>query len=654
MGRVTSMLGVTAVLVAGCPAKESPAPVTPASAPTRGASAESVDVDRVLATISALASDGLGGRYSLHEGDIGRAAGLIAKQLEDAGVAPVGDAYRHPYSILVGATPKGTPELSVTRRNRTRVVEPRGFAPLSVSASGEVSGEVVFVGYAVEVAADGERRAYDDLAGVDLTGKIALCLLDAPGRPDARALYRALNDVRDEFEAKAEPLRAASDTAALAKLHEQSRAKLAAIVRPFVGRNAIAPEHLEAPDDPTEELALDPFVGPVLGEPADPKAPAFGYRAGRLRNKLERLEAAGAVGVIVVRGPRSFVDEHERDADELPALEEGEATRAAGIPVVQMRWREADRTFRIGRRKLSAVQARIDDALQPMSGPLDTAASISVELVPQMKAAPNVLGMIRGSKKPKEIVVLGAHFDHIGTDEEGHGHCRAVDTGSERDAICNGADDNASGTAVVLEVARLLARGPTPQRTVVFALFSGEEIGMHGSRALADAPPQVEPFVNGKVVAMVNIDMVGRLGEKGLAIGGVGSSPAWMKLFDEIGTFGIPTVYDRSVTTRSDHASFYRHDIPVVFFFTGTHADYHRPGDEADLINRDGLASIGELTFALVQRLGAGHRVPWKAPATPAEGLVGALPGDNEATVERRVGFPERGGGPTKNAAAVH
>jgi Zn-dependent M28 family amino/carboxypeptidase len=228
-----------------------------------------------------------------------------------------------------------------------------------------------------------------------------------------------------------------------------------------------------------------------------------------------------------------------------------------------------------------------------------------------------------------------------------------VEGAGEKDAICNGADDNASGTAVVLEVARVLANGPAPKRTLVFALFSGEEIGLHGSRALADAPPNVAPFAGGKVVAMVNIDMVGRLGEKGLAVGGVGSSPGWMPLFDDIGTFGIPTIYDRSVTTRSDHANFYRHDIPVVFFFTGTHPDYHRPGDELELINRDGLTSIAELTLALMQKLAAGHEVPFAKPTTPAEGLVGALPGDNAATVERRVGFPDEGGGAPRTASTV-
>jgi Zn-dependent M28 family amino/carboxypeptidase len=111
----------------------------------------------------------------------------------------------------------------------------------------------------------------------------------------------------------------------------------------------------------------------------------------------------------------------------------------------------------------------------------------------------------------------------------------------------------------------------------VFTHFAGEELGVLGSKALAEAPP----FERKRVVAMLNLDMVGRLGPKGLAIGGLGSSDAWMPLLDKVGSAGIEILYEGSVATRSDHASFYRKDIPVLFFFTGVHSDYHRPGDHA-------------------------------------------------------------------------
>jgi Zn-dependent M28 family amino/carboxypeptidase len=136
---------------------------------------------------------------------------------------------------------------------------------------------------------------------------------------------------------------------------------------------------------------------------------------------------------------------------------------------------------------------------------------------------------------------------------------------------------------------------------------------------------------------MINIDMVGRLSEQGLLVGGVGSSPAWMPLLERLGNRGMPILYDASVTSRSDHANFYRKDIPVLFFFTGVHDDYHAPGDEISRINRQGLATIAELVHDVVVELAAGHDVPFERPRTASEGLVRALPGDNPDTIVKRI-----------------
>jgi Zn-dependent M28 family amino/carboxypeptidase len=154
-----------------------------------------------------------------------------------------------------------------------------------------------------------------------------------------------------------------------------------------------------------------------------------------------------------------------------------------------------------------------------------------------------------------------------------------------------------------------------------------------GSKALAEAPP----FDLKRVVAMVNLDMVGRLGPKGLAIGGLGSSDAWMPLLDQVGTAGLEILYESSVATRSDHASFYRKDIPVLFFFTGVHSDYHRPGDHSDKINLVGMAAIGQIVGGVAQALGDGLPVPWK-PAGPDGGILSqGLPGSDPSTVVKRV-----------------
>jgi acetylornithine deacetylase/succinyl-diaminopimelate desuccinylase-like protein len=270
-------------------------------------------------------------------------------------------------------------------------------------------------------------------------------------------------------------------------------------------------------------------------------------------------------------------------------------------------------------------------------------AAVRVSMAPRstekQHTADNVVAWMPGSERPNELVVLGAHYDHIGTTENGL-FCRA----SAGDTICNGADDNASGTAMVLAIAKAFAdSGHRPKRTLVFAHFAGEELGLHGSRALADSPPTVAPFAGGRIVAMVNFDMVGRLGKEGLSIGGVGSSAAWMPLLDRVGTHGLPIVYERSISARSDQASFYAHDVPVLFFFTGLHPDYHGPDDEIGRLARPEMGSIAALALDIVVALADGESVPFAKAKKDGDGLVGRIPGTDEATVEKRVGLPAKG-----------
>ncbi len=592
----------------------------------------------MMATIEILASDDLGGRYSLHP-DIDRAASVVIEKLSAAGVQPVGSDFRHPFGIAIGADLVTPPTLSIARKGKTALVAEGSFGPMPESASASVTAPLVFVGYA---AVANEPADYDDLAGVDVSGRIAVVLLDAPRRPDISELYNRVRSVGDRFERQAKPLRDASDTEALSKLQAQTRKDLSALVEPFLG-GATLPEHLTAvPDDPAEPLDAEAFASLLFTPNADNAAPAFPFTGGRLRSKIDRLVDAGAVGIIAVRGPRSFVDTLERDADALPELGTTRPARNAGVPVVQMKWRDADTHLKLRGRKLSSLQGQIERDLKPASGDMNAEATIAVELKAREVQAPNVLGQIVGSK-PDEFVILGAHYDHIGTDEDGRGHCRATVEGVARDVVCNGADDNASGTAVVLEVARVLASRPTPpERTVVFALFAGEELGLLGSQALAAEPPSDAPWKDGTPVAMVNIDMVGRLRPApGLLVGGVGSSPQWMSLFETAGWDGMPITFDRSITTRSDHAAFYKLGVPVIFMFTGTHADYHAPGDEAGSIDAGGLDKVAGITLGVIEQIAGGAPIEFSEPASPEEGLVPALPGDVEAMIERRVGYED-------------
>lgn len=228
--------------------------------------------------------------------------------------------------------------------------------------------------------------------------------------------------------------------------------------------------------------------------------------------------------------------------------------------------------------------------------------------------APNVLAWIEGTEHPDEIVLLGAHYDHIGTKDFGT-FCRSPENDTDpQDVICNGADDNASGTALLMNIARAFGEsGYRPKRTVVFAHFAGEELGLHGSRGLAESPPAAAPFDTGHVVAMLNMDMVGRLGDDGVEVGGEKTSVAWPAIIAASKPESLKVKHPEAVTGRSDHAHWFRQGIPVLFFFTGLHADYHRTSDEFETLNLPGIADIGALVLGVTVAVADGADVP----ATP-------------------------------------
>lgn len=608
-----------------------------------GPAAVRLDRARLQADIEWLASDALAGRFTLAP-ELGAAAEFIAGRHRQLGLVPVGGtSFFVDFPITIGVKPSQPPTLSLVRAGKATAVPADAFAPVPQTASGSVRGPAVFVGYAAQAepappaSDDGPPDAgpgYDDLAGLDLKGKVAVVLLDAPGRPDAMAFFRRLQQEQRDFAAAAAPLKEKGDAAGLLALHERTRARLVGMVQPFLP-NADLKDMWPAPADPlTLDLDLQSIAGVAMREAAKVKGPRFGFGAGSLKAKVERLAAAGAVGVVAVRGPRGFFSAEERAADALPELsqEDRPIGEAFALPVVQMKWAVADTMLRVGKskKKISELQSAIDSTLVPRSAEIvGVELALSAVVEPISVRAPNVVASVPGTDLAHEIVVFGAHYDHIGVD--GRGECGASRKDGVVDAICNGADDNASGTAMLLELARQFQASP-PRRTIVFAHFAGEELGLLGSKALAEQPP----FALEKTVAMVNLDMIGRLGPKGLAIGGLGSSDAWMPLLDEIGTEGLAVLYEASVATRSDHANFYRKQVPVLFFFTGTHGDYHRPGDHADKINYDGLTAIGAIVHGVARGLADGRAVPFKAPPEGG-GLSNGLPGSDPATVVKRV-----------------
>ena len=261
-------------------------------------------------------------------------------------------------------------------------------------------------------------------------------------------------------------------------------------------------------------------------------------------------------------------------------------------------------------------------------------ASVKIEM--KSTKVKNVIGVLEGAGPlADETVVIGAHYDHVGM-----GGSDSLAFGVH--AVHNGADDNASGTATVMELARRLGKRTDPlPRRVVFMAFSAEELGLIGSHYYVNHP--LYPL--DKTVAMINFDMVGRLNKsRDLTVFGTGTSPGFEALVNSLATDqGMKTnniVGTQGEFFQSDHASFYLKNMPVLFFFTGTHPDYHRPADDADKINYEGMArvaNVGELLLLDLARrperpaflkLGqrgavvatAGAKKTTNAPAAPGQG----------------------------------
>lgn len=213
------------------------------------------------------------------------------------------------------------------------------------------------------------------------------------------------------------------------------------------------------------------------------------------------------------------------------------------------------------------------------------------EATGEPRTGKNVIGYL--NNKAKNTVIIGAHYDHLG-----HGHFGSRHTG-EAD-IHNGADDNASGVAVMLRLADYLAAGNAKNNNYLFIAFSGEEMGLYGSKYFVNQPTiKLE-----KANYMLNLDMVGRLNsQKVLAINGSGTSPEWEEAFAKLDINGITVKTSKSGIGPSDHTSFYLKDIPAIHFFSGQHTDYHKPEDDSELVNFAGMYDISEYLIALIEKL---------------------------------------------------
>ena len=465
--------------------------------------------------VRTLAADDMEGR-GLGTKGIDKATSYLEGRMKAVGLEPVfGTSYRQPFPVKIG--------VSAGTSNKLGDVAPADWTPLGFSSAGAFEGPIAFVGYGISAP----PLNYDDYAGIDLKGKVALMLRYEPQEKDEKS--------------------------------------------PFDGRKP--------------------------------------SRWSALRYKVLQARERGAVAVIFATGP--LQDEGQ---NKIPALTNDGPESPAGIPVVQVRPSVAEKW--IG--DLAKWQKDVDSDLQPRSRVLDAKIAGNVDVKAEYAETANLAGMIRGTgPNANDIVVVGAHYDHLGYGGEGSMKPNVH-------AIHHGADDNASGTAAVLAIAERMKKMPVEGRTVVFMLFSGEERGLAGSGHFVSHPA----FPMERVKAMVNLDMVGALRNDKVTVFGTDSAPEWRSIVDGA---NVKTKLALTETGDgygpSDQTSFYAVHIPVIHLFTGAHDRYHTPEDVPEAINFEGIDRVVDLTTHITASLRSGSTVPQYTRATSAPAMEGDSPG---------------------------
>ncbi len=350
-----------------------------------------------------------------------------------------------------------------------------------------------------------------------------------------------------------------------------------------------------------------------------------------LRYKVSNAQSKGAIGIIFVD---PFSEKFEKFTYDYSAGK-------AGIPIIEVKNSIIDNILKTCGYdfKLYDIVKKIYDSMKPNSFTIN---NLSVEIQTDVRyiksKVANVIGYIEGSNPElkNEYIIIGAHYDHLGWGGQGS---LVPDTV----AIHNGADDNGSGTAGLLELAEYLSHNrKNLNRTLVFIAFTAEEEGTIGSGFYVKNP--VFPLEN--TIAMINMDMIGRLKEDKLTIYGTGTSPVWNDIIEKLNSdfkFNLNLVKDGY--GPSDHAQFYSKNIPVLHFFTGIHSDYHKPSDDYDKINYQGqkriLDFIAKLIFELDKAKGRPQFVKAEPQQRSARGFrvtLGIVPDYSEEVQGMKVG----------------
>lgn len=362
----------------------------------------------------------------------------------------------------------------------------------------------------------------------------------------------------------------------------------------FAGYGIVAPQ-LDHND--YQDLDIKDKTVIVMRFSPDGKDPAGDfYDYSPLRKKAIIARENGAAAILFVTG--SLND--ESGMDRLKSLDTRSANAEVGIPAIHIKRSVINDLLRLsGQPDLETLQSWIDEKDDRYTGgfSLDQNISLKSDVTKISSTSQNVVGIVPGNGSLKdEWLVIGAHYDHLGM-----GGSNSNSMVPEVEEIHNGADDNASGTAGVIELAEFYGhiKSADNQRSILFITFGSEEVGLLGSSYFTENP--LIPLEN--IVAMINMDMIGRPENNSLIIGGAGTSSIWKDLITAKNTAEFNIIFNDEGYASSDHTPFFLKDIPVLFFFTGAHMDYHRPSDDIELIDFPGLLNVTRLVLSTAEEI---------------------------------------------------
>jgi hypothetical protein len=455
----------------------------------------------------------------------------------------------------------GPEDLATGQPARLELMPGADFTPLAIGGGGEFDIPLVFAGYGITAPDIG----YDDYAGVDVAGKAVVIFRHEPQQQDPHSLFEG------------------TENSAYAPFREKvSNAFQHGAACVIICNDSLEIENSSSVTRRRWQAEID-LLTQIDVEYGRLRFPTAAQTQAHRRAVQKQMTAIA-----------EWDEQLQRDMDPVFTFTTaGNGSDGRTIPVLFCRreWVNAILSAALGK-DIAALEQAIDAELTPQSAELPGWRALGKADVNQgVLEVKNVAAVLEGEGPlANETIIIGAHYDHVGYGGQGSRSPGVM-------AIHNGADDNASGTSAVIEIARRLSqREEKLPRRIVFMLFSAEERGLLGSAHYVREPL----FPLDGTIAMLNLDMVGRLRDGELTVHGTGSAAEFDALVDRVNeSVGLTLFKDPSGTGPSDHASFYGKQIPVFHFFTGYHDEYHRPEDDFPLINVPGIRQVADLAQGL-------------------------------------------------------